>query len=305
MRVASSSIANKTPLANPSTSRPGIMRWPDPGKQQRAPERRLGIHLARARSPVASATRTTRRTSRRSPARWDSWCRRPGTAIRDRRLAVVVPRAPVRPYRAAETMPSVPVPAIRRGPRLELVRLLDRLRFGLRHDLGRPRCDRFEAHAAPGRALVEHARRTSPQRLSALGGGRLGHGGSVPRIHAPRPMKLRLADGLAQPPGQIGRRSPATRARAPPALAPPPPSAGRAPDRRAAPRRRRRPAPTSLPSTSRPVSPSTSVSRAPPESPTTIGRAHADASMNTLPQPSTSMPPRRVRHGIANTSPMA
>ena len=45
--------------------------------------------------------------------------------------------------------------------------------------------------------------------------------------------------------------------------------------------------------------------RARPESPTTTGRPHAAASMNTLPHPSTSSPPRRVRHGIANTSPSA
>ena len=32
---------------------------------------------------------------------------------------------------------------------------------------------------------------------------------------------------------------------------------------------------------------------------------HAAASMKTLPQPSTSRPPRRLRHGIANTSPAA
>ena len=45
------------------------------------------------------------------------------------------------------------------------------------------------------------------------------------------------------------------------------------------------------------VSPSTRASRAPPESPTTTGLPHAAASMNTLPQPSTSMPTSRVgRH---------
>ncbi len=75
--------------------------------------------------------------------------------------------------------------------------------------------------------------------------------------------------------------------------------------RRAGRRRPSRPRRTSAPSTRMPVSPSTSASRAPPESPTTTGFPHAAASMNTLPQPSTSIPASRVRHGIANTSPSA
>jgi hypothetical protein len=42
-----------------------------------------------------------------------------------------------------------------------------------------------------------------------------------------------------------------------------------------------------------------------PPVPATDGTPHAAASRKTFPQPSTSRPPRRVRHGMANTSPAA
>ena len=63
--------------------------------------------------------------------------------------------------------------------------------------------------------------------------------------------------------------------------------------------------PTESPSTSSPVGPSTSASGTPPMSPATTGRPMACAWMNTMPNASTSSPPRRSRHGIANTSPAA
>ena len=58
-------------------------------------------------------------------------------------------------------------------------------------------------------------------------------------------------------------------------------------------------------STTWPVTPSCTASGAPPESPATTGRPQAAASRKTMPSPSTSSPPRRVRHGMANTSPAA
>ncbi len=61
----------------------------------------------------------------------------------------------------------------------------------------------------------------------------------------------------------------------------------------------------SWPSTTKPVSPSSTASGAPPLFPATTGRPVADASRNTMPSPSTSRPPRRVRQGMANTSPAA
>ena len=54
--------------------------------------------------------------------------------------------------------------------------------------------------------------------------------------------------------------------------------------------------------TTSPVTPSSTASAAPPESPATCGTPHAAASTNTMPKPSCSSPPQRVRHGIANTS---
>ena len=54
--------------------------------------------------------------------------------------------------------------------------------------------------------------------------------------------------------------------------------------------------------TTMPVSPSTTASAAPPESPATCGTPHAAASTNTMPKPSCSSPPQRLRHGIVYTS---
>ena len=58
-------------------------------------------------------------------------------------------------------------------------------------------------------------------------------------------------------------------------------------------------------STTCPVTPSRTASGAPPDVPATTGSPHAAASRKTMPSPSTSSPPRRVRHGIAKTSPAA
>ena len=57
------------------------------------------------------------------------------------------------------------------------------------------------------------------------------------------------------------------------------------------------------PSTVTPVSPSRTASGEPPERPATTGSPVALASRKTMPRPSTSRPPRRVRQGIAKTSP--
>ena len=51
-----------------------------------------------------------------------------------------------------------------------------------------------------------------------------------------------------------------------------------------------------------PVSPSTTASAAPPLSPATCGTPQAAASTNTIPNPSCSSPPQRLRHSIVNTS---
>ena len=51
-----------------------------------------------------------------------------------------------------------------------------------------------------------------------------------------------------------------------------------------------------------PVSPSATASAAPPESPATCGTPHEAASTNTIPKPSCSSPPHRLRHSMANTS---
>ena len=51
-----------------------------------------------------------------------------------------------------------------------------------------------------------------------------------------------------------------------------------------------------------PVSPSATASAAPPESPATCGTPHAAASTNTIPNPSCSSPPHRLRQSIVNTS---
>ncbi len=55
-------------------------------------------------------------------------------------------------------------------------------------------------------------------------------------------------------------------------------------------------------STTSPVSPSATASAAPPLSPATCGTPHAAASRNTMPKPSCSRPPHRLRHSMANTS---
>ena len=60
-----------------------------------------------------------------------------------------------------------------------------------------------------------------------------------------------------------------------------------------------------MPSIKNPVSPSTTASTAPPELPTITGNPVAEPSKKTMPSPSTSQPPIRVRHGIAKTSPAA
>ena len=54
--------------------------------------------------------------------------------------------------------------------------------------------------------------------------------------------------------------------------------------------------------TTTPVSPSTTASSAPPLAPATCGTPAAAASRNTMPKPSCSSPPQRLRHTIANTS---
>ena len=292
MRVASSSIANRTLAGEPVHLATGIMRWPEPREDAAsAGTPSCGSTLTRAVScRISDANERAARLAEvqldRVPALADRT--RPHRAAPARRGRAADPVGPSAAYGAPSPSSSGGERAVRRSSSAPI---------GLLGAIASSGCDRFEAHPAPRRALVEH-------------GAALGAASLRPRSRAsrpwraaypappPRPMKHRLACGLAQPPGQTGRRSPATRARARRAPAPPPPSAGPARDRRAAPRRRRPPAPTSAPSTKSPVSPSTSVSRAPPESPTTIGRAHADASMNTLPQPSTSMPAeaRAARH---------
>ena len=55
-------------------------------------------------------------------------------------------------------------------------------------------------------------------------------------------------------------------------------------------------------STTYPVAPSTTVSGAPPDRPTTTGSPVAAASRKTIPSASGSRPHSRVRHGSANTS---
>ena len=61
----------------------------------------------------------------------------------------------------------------------------------------------------------------------------------------------------------------------------------------------------SRPSTTSPVTPSSTVSGAPPLVPAMTGSPVAEASRKTMPSPSTSSPPPRVRQGMAKTSPMA
>ena len=55
-------------------------------------------------------------------------------------------------------------------------------------------------------------------------------------------------------------------------------------------------------STTKPVTPSTTASAAPPDAPATWGTPHAAASTNTMPNPSCSRPPQRLRHSIVNRS---
>ena len=60
--------------------------------------------------------------------------------------------------------------------------------------------------------------------------------------------------------------------------------------------------PTERPSTTMPVSPSMTASGAPPERPAITGRPQSAASANTMPKPSTSIPPQRERQGEAKRS---
>ena len=159
-----------------------------------------------------------------------------------------------------------------------------------------------EAHAAPLGTFVQDG--VAPLAASFGLVGRSFHSGvSVPRV--PRGTnEAQLPRGLSQPPGEPPRDV------GPRVTSLDPRSAGRA----------HLPSPDricqhlahgaghlgdSSPLTNNPVSPFTTVSRAPPESPTTMGLPQAEASMNTFPHPSTSMPIIRVRHGMAKTSPTA
>ena len=54
--------------------------------------------------------------------------------------------------------------------------------------------------------------------------------------------------------------------------------------------------------TTRPVSPSSTASPAPPEAPATWGTPAAAASRKTMPKPSCSRPSHRLRHSMAKTS---
>ena len=81
---------------------------------------------------------------------------------------------------------------------------------------------------------------------------------------------------------------------------PSPPAATSSSSRRRT--RRRRPGRPPGRRSTRPVSPSTTASAAPPESPATCGTPHAAASTNTMPNPSCSRPPQRFRHSIVKMS---
>ena len=124
---------------------------------------------------------------------------------------------------------------------------------------------------------------------------------------APRPRSRRLGSLIGRPPAAAARGSarPPRRACAgrAPARGRGRPSRGGARATAAAARRARRPpAAAESPSTTMPVSPSITASGAPPERPAITGRPVSAASAKTMPKPSTSKPPQRVRHGEAKRS---
>ena len=115
--------------------------------------------------------------------------------------------------------------------------------------------------------------------------------------HGPEAGEVAGDDGRAAAPPACRRRtpSPLSRGAARPMRARNPSSASSG--------RERRPRTSSArPSTTNPVSPSTTASCDPPLRPATAGTPAAAASRNTIPNPSASSPPHRSRHGIANTS---
>ena len=207
MSVASSSIANSTPRANPSTSRPGIMRWPRPGKSSERRNAARGSTLTRAVSCRISDA--NERAARRAEVQLDRvpGARRPDTATSGRVGSAVVVRLPGGPggrHASVAARPSVAGSALERGGS-----------DGSGSGSARPRVprrDRFEAHAAPRRALVEHGAALRAAPLGVRSTASRPCAGAYPPPRA-GPMKRPLAGGLAQPPGQAaGDRRPRVRA---------------------------------------------------------------------------------------------
>ena len=252
-------VRNSTARARPSAPLP-IARCPSPGKISDRVSACADRPQADAR-PGGGAPRTTcrrRRRRRARPVSCRTWGRPDG-------------RAGLRPPRR-----SAATPATGEGAGGD-VRLDTQGREALAAPVG---VGRHEGMAVRDSGAPRHD----------------AHDPRVPPVRRPgNDARSRRRPRAATPPG--ARRSPATRdraRRAPRPAAPIAPRAGgvgeQAGDRVGDPS-------DVGPSTSMPVSPSTRASRAPPESPTTTGRPHAAASMNTLPQPSTSRPPEAVAAG--------